>query len=299
MNCMQLTLIFISAILDIWFVYFRHANMKYSRDFLLANSNPSPNKVTIDLSFLKHDHFKHLRPRKRGKRGGVRIRLRKRHLKPPLPTIVLGNAQSLCNKIDELYACCKHLHEYREANLLCLSETWFNESIADPHIDGFSVYRLDRSQSITGKSRGGGVCIFVNSRWCTNVTIKENYCSEDIELLCLALRPFYLPREFNQIFVTVAYIHPGANIKNAANKLYELTHKLLNQSPDSPCLIMGDFNKCKLKSTLPSFHQYVTCTTCGDKTLDVCYGNIRDAYKSRPLPNMGRSIHNMIQLVPT
>ena len=51
-------------------------------------------------------------------------------------------------------------------------------------------------------------------------------------------------------------------------------------SADAPCFIVGDFNQCDLRKTLPFFKQYVTCDTRGNKTLDQCYGNIPLAYKS-------------------
>ncbi len=44
------------------------------------------------------------RRRKRGKRARVLVRLRRRPLRPPLPTILLANVQSLDNKLCELRA---------------------------------------------------------------------------------------------------------------------------------------------------------------------------------------------------
>ncbi len=41
---------------------------------------------------------------KRGKRAGVLVRLKRRPLRPPLPTILLANVQSLDNKLCELRA---------------------------------------------------------------------------------------------------------------------------------------------------------------------------------------------------
>ena len=73
--------------------------------------------------------------------------------------------------------------------------------------------RCDRSRGATGKTKGGGVCVFVNEKWCSNVTLKEQHCCADVELLTVALRPFYLPREFHQMFVTVVYIHPKADVR--------------------------------------------------------------------------------------
>ncbi len=45
---------------------------------------------------------KRRRRRKRGKRAGVLVRLRRRAFRPPLPTILLANVQSLDSKLCEL-----------------------------------------------------------------------------------------------------------------------------------------------------------------------------------------------------
>ena len=42
----------------------------------------------------------------------------------------------------------------------------------------------------------------------------------------------------------------------------------------------------------------MTCPTRLDSILDLCYGNIKNAYKSIKLPPIGQSDHNAIQLVP-
>jgi hypothetical protein len=239
-----------------------------------------------------------LRPRKRGRRGGIREKTRRRIFKLAMPSIILGNAQSLRNKTDELEACVRYLREYREANLVCLSETWLSGMDLDPDLPGFSVMRSDRSRTATGKKQGGGVCVYVNEKWCTNVTAREEFCSKDIELLSVALRPFYLPREFQRVFVSVVYIPPKADVKAAADKIREVVMKQESTCPDSIRLVLGDFNVCRLSKVLPNYRQYVTCKTCKDSTLDLCYGNVARAYKSIPLPSLGRSVHNMISLLP-
>ena len=239
-----------------------------------------------------------LRKRKRGRRGGIRARFRRRRFTPPVPSILTGNVQSLSNKLDELSANVKYLNEYRDCSFLCLTETWFKDSDSniDSDIDGFICKRMDRTPE-SGKSLGGGVCIYVNEKWCTNICVKYNYCLPDVELITVGLLPHYLPREFPQIFVTVVYIHPRADINNAASTIYEIVHDLEKQSPDALQLIMGDFNKCDLKPVLPHYHQYVDIPTRGNRTLDKCYGNVADAYKSTCL--LGKSDHDMIYLLPT
>ena len=66
---------------------------------------------------------------------------------------------SIRNKTDELEVSVKFYHEFREANLMCLLETWLMENDRDPEIPGFTVVHGDRSLDETGKRRGGGVCV--------------------------------------------------------------------------------------------------------------------------------------------
>ena len=63
----------------------------------------------------------------------------------------------------------------------------------------------DRSADETGKTRNGGARVYIINQWCTNVTVREPLCSEHVDLLCVVLCPFYLPIEFNQLFITVVY----------------------------------------------------------------------------------------------
>ena len=116
--------------------------------------------------------------------------------------------------------------------------------------------------------------------------------------LSLSLRPYYLPREFGQVFVTVVYIHPCANIRLTANRIYNTVAKLENIAPDAPKFVLWDCNGCSIKSVLPNYHQYVKCPTRREKTLDLCFGNIKDAYKGYPKLSLRDSDHNAIQLVP-
>ncbi len=60
----------------------------------------------------------------RGKRAGIRNRLRKRAHSPPLPSILLANVQSLENKMDNLRARISFQRDIRDCNIFCLTETW-------------------------------------------------------------------------------------------------------------------------------------------------------------------------------
>lgn len=97
-------------------------------------------------------------------------------------------------------------------------------------------------------------------------------------------------------FITV-YIHPKANAAPASNTIFDVVQKLQSISPDAPNFILGDFNHVSVK-TLRNFYQYVSCPTRRDKTLDLCYGSVKDAYKSLPLPPLGAAEHNCMHLLP-
>ncbi|KAK1894846.1 Chloroplastic group IIB intron splicing facilitator CRS2 chloroplastic [Dissostichus eleginoides] len=182
----------------------------YSRELLLdirslAASNPIPPIPhflrSSSTNALPGGMLPKNRRRKRGRRGGVQRILRtngldNRRRLPPLPTILLSNVQSIRNKLE---ACAKFKRDYRDACLLqgrvsatgtrvcyrdaclLLTETWLkaSDSNEDLHITGFGYPdRMDRSPVITNKSRGGGVCFYINKR------------------------------EFPQLFFTIVYIHP-------------------------------------------------------------------------------------------
>ncbi len=66
---------------------------------------------------------------KRGKRAGVLIRLRRRAFRPPLPTILLANVQSLDKKLCELRACISYQRETRDCCVICLTETWMSAMV--------------------------------------------------------------------------------------------------------------------------------------------------------------------------
>ncbi len=208
--------------------------IQYSRELLLRwNVLDPPGDLTVpnpvDLlgssGCQKPPEGQHCKTRKRGRRGGVRLRKKQPLSRIPLPSIILSNAQSLRNKSEELQALVRFNHDFRESCILAFTESWLSnrDSNADLEIDGFGTpIRLDRDTTTTGKATGGGVCLYVNERWCNikSVIVRERLCTPDIELLSVSLRPPYLPREFPQIFITLIYIHPGARGKSACEQIH-------------------------------------------------------------------------------
>lgn len=109
--------------------------------------------------------------------------------------------------------------------------------------------------------------------------IRESLCTPNTELLSVSLRPFYLPREFPRIFITLVYIHPKAIVDAATRVIVETVHRLHSIAPDGPNLVTGDFTNCK-----PG---------------NLCYGSIKGVYKSLHRAPPGMSDHSVVYLALT
>lgn len=121
--------------------------------------------------------------------------------------------------------------------------------------------------------------------------MREKLCTKDTELLSVSVPPFHLPREFPQIFVTVAYIK--ANESVALELISSSVLNLQVVSPDAPQLILGDFNHCPLDKIL-KYYKYVSCPTRKGKILDLHQGCLY----SKSVPLLGSSNPNCVHLIP-
>ena len=130
------------------------------------------------------------RQRKRGRRAGCLVRICRRVGKPPLPSVLLANVQSLENKLDELRLRLSYQWDIKNWNILCFTEMWLNDDTDNIELAAFSVHRQDRAAT-SGKMRAGGVCLFVNHCWCAMSNIKEvtRYCSPEVVHLMKSCRP--------------------------------------------------------------------------------------------------------------
>ena len=97
------------------------------------------------------------RSSKRGRRAGVLTRFRLRSLRPPLPATVLTNARSLKNKTDELFQLMSFKREFKDASVLCITETWLDPLTPDiVTAPGHTLFRADRCPVLSQKEKGGG-----------------------------------------------------------------------------------------------------------------------------------------------
>ena len=110
-------------------------------------------------------------------------------------------------------------------------------------------------------------------------------------MLCVSFRPFYLPREFNQVHVFLVYIAPDADENESVRHIQNMVGEMEAQSPDSPKFILGDFNHCRLENVMPNFCHVIDKPTRGENILDRCYSSIQDSYKSVIRPAIGNADH--------
>ncbi len=122
------------------------------------------NELINGQNAIQENSYVKKNKRKRGKKGGIRARLRRRGTKTPLPAVMFGNVRSIRNKIDEFSANCKYLRDFRESSFISLTETWLQDKDVDEtvNIDGFSLVRADRKDKV--KQKGGGVAVYVKDK---------------------------------------------------------------------------------------------------------------------------------------
>ena len=99
---------------------------RYDREFLIGLQTPqAPSDFPFELFPAEMTNRVSVRKRrKRGKRGGVKRRMRRNKTKLPLPSMIVSNVRSINPKspnhnFDELLANCRFTREFRDASLLC------------------------------------------------------------------------------------------------------------------------------------------------------------------------------------
>ncbi len=137
-------------------------------------------------------------------------------------------------------------------------ESWLQSTMPDSlfEVPGFTLVRADRDE-VSGKSKGGGICVYINDKWCRAYSVTYKVCDPNVEILGMTLRPYYLPREFGCILLFVVYVPPSGKTSQAASLIADHVHELQLSYSDAPVIVLGDLNQRKLETLLPGFEQYV------------------------------------------
>ena len=102
-------------------------------------------------------------------------------------------------------------------------------------LDEFQLVRVDRKAKESSKRKGGGIAMFINNRWCNpgHIRVKEQYCSRDIELLAVSIRPSYLQREFSHVIAVTVYIPSSADAAATCETLHTAVSQLQTSHPQA------------------------------------------------------------------
>lgn len=66
----------------------------------------------------------------------------------------------------------------KACNIMIFTERWLNSGVPDSTIElaWHIVLWADRTTDDSGKTRGGGLCIYVNKAWCTDIASLVSHC---------------------------------------------------------------------------------------------------------------------------
>ena len=101
--------------------------------------------------------------------------------RPAIPSLFLSNVRVLDNEMDLLRLRQK---EMKDCCVTVLTETWLSNGMPDFafQLDDRLFFCSDQDQ-LSGKTKGGAVCIYVNKSWCTSCLLVGRHCSEAVEYL--------------------------------------------------------------------------------------------------------------------
>ena len=108
--------------------------------------------TNIELKEIWSNQFKHavkrtdpsfLRAKKRWKRSELKVRLKAKKSRVPMPAALLTNARSFFRKLDELFGL---VNGPRMREIICVTETWLQPHIptAQSELSGFAQFHIDR-----------------------------------------------------------------------------------------------------------------------------------------------------------
>ena len=179
--------------------------------------------------------------------------------------------------------------DFSSSSVLCFTETWLCGSTPDSALQlaGFQLFRADRDTELSGKTKGGGICFYLNSGWCKDVTVMLQHCSPVLETHIINCKPFYSPREFASFILVGVYIPPQNNVQEAKRQLADQILDVERTNPDSFVIVVGDFNRGNLSHELPKYRQLIKCPTREENTLDHCYTTLKKAYHAVPTRCIG------------
>ena len=208
------------------------------------------------------------------------------------PSVLLLNARSLCNKLDEL----RILISNQSPGCVVVTETWFKDDIPSEclNVQHYVLFRSDRKDRV-----GGGVCIYVHESF---KPVKLRQMSVDcIETLSVVLSSV-------NVIVWSFYIPPNlsaAQHRTILENTIETFDSYMDSLSNLRFIFCGDFNDFNSNVFHENFScvNRVTSSTRGNALLDqICISEeLQEFYPNSADigPPLANSDHNCVFLVPT
>lgn len=127
-----------------------------------------------------------------------------------------------------------------DSDILCVTETWLNDSINDAEIGGnnFQLFRRDRNYAVSGTTRGGGCLVLVkNDIVCTRVHQYESKI-KNIEDIWVKIA---LPNSLF-IYICTVYIIPTSSHGSYIEHFSKIKNAIETIGENAKIIILGDFN---------------------------------------------------------
>ncbi|KAK0154095.1 hypothetical protein N1851_003812 [Merluccius polli] len=163
----------------------------------------------------------------------------------------------------------------QNCSVIVITETWLHPLIPGAAVElaGRMLLRQDRDNRDRdlGKSRSGGLCVYINSDWCAVAVGPLTHTVRLIKRFWQSRADLFISRgSFTIVIVIAVYIPPKANVSTALSLLLDITKKQQLAHPDGVFIVAGDFNQACLKTVLPKFIQHVKLATRGGKYFGPC-----------------------------
>lgn len=194
--------------------------------------------------------------------------------KPNVLSIYYQNIRGLRTKTDDFYTSVQN----SEYDIISLTETWLEDSIYDSELFGseYKVFRADRDQAATGKSRGGGVLSAIMGN-CKASGISTESPLTNLDISCVKLMS-----DVKSFLLITLYIPPAQTMSVYKSLFTFLEDLIFEKALDF--LILGDFNidqsNQNLKSIFENFcyivgaKQFNSILNCLDRTIDLVICNL-------------------------
>ena len=205
--------------------------------------------------------------------------------KPVLPRMLLTNARSLSNKIDDL----ELVIDSNKVEVAVVTETWFND--ASIYISNIPKYTtLSKSRT---KKRGGGVAIFVKDNLSAHML--QHNC--DFECMWVKIRIRNQKSDCPTFNLYVGAIYYPPSLTKDREMVEHLCHTVDDiRATDGSAVvtILGDFNHldCSSLERDLDMTQMVSFPTRHNSTLDKLFTNFPFLFKDpERLSPLGNSDH--------